>query len=559
MARIGDILLKKGKVTQQQLKLALREQQRTRERLGPILIRLGMVSEKTISRVIAESSDVAFVDLVHTQIDPAAVNLVDGDLARRFILMPISFVNDTLQLAMANPNDFTAIDTVSRTTGMDIKSYAADRDEILKTIDAYYDIDDTLEKEIDDLIASASGGAGLGEATLEYPITKLVDLFILKGVRKSATDIHISAEGKFIRVSYRIDGILRSDNILPLALHSALVTRIKIESGMDIAEHRLPQDGGMSFDFLGRAVDIRVASAPSIHGENLTLRILDSGNVALKLDRLGLSADEQIQIRRLSLITHGMVLMAGPTGTGKTTTLYSMLKQINALERNVLTIEDPVEYELPTIKQTQLNIAAGLTFEKAIRHFLRQDPDVLLVGEIRDLETARAAFQAAMTGHLVLSTLHTNNATATVPRLMDLGIEPYYISSTLRAVIAQRLVRLLCNECKEAYGPAIEGSAAEYEKEIALYGLSGWNREGKTIYRAKGCNTCNHTGYMGRTGIFEILEINPEIIRSISSEFNAEFLEEIATRHGMTTLRDAGLGKVLAGVTSLDEMIRVTL
>ena len=559
MALIGDILIKEGKVTQQQLELALREQKRTRELLGAVLIRLGMVSEKTMSRIMADSSDIAFVDVAHTQIDPAAVNLVDGDLARRFIFMPISFVNNTLQLAMDNPNDVTAIDTVSRTTGVDIEAFAADRNEILETIDVYYDIAETLEKEIDDLIASASGGAGLGEAALEAPVTKLVDLFIFKGLRKSATDIHISSEEKSIRISYRIDGILQSDTILPLALHSALITRIKIQSGMNIAEQRLPQEGGMSFDFLGRTVDIRVASAPSINGENMALRLLDRGNVALELDRIGLSPEEQVQIRRLSLIPYGMVLMAGPTGAGKTTTLYSMLKQINALEKNVLTIEDPVEYELPTIKQTQLNITAGLTFEKAIRHFLRQDPDILLVGEIRDLETARTAFQAAMTGHLVLSTVHTNNATATIPRLMDLGIERYYIASTVRAVVAQRLVRRLCNACKEAYGPAIEETAADYHKEIGLYGLPDWNKEGTTLYRAKGCDKCNHTGYMGRTGIFEIFEVSPEISRALAGEFNSESLEEIAVSQGMTTLRDAGLGKVLAGVTSLEEVIRVTL
>jgi len=551
MALIGEILLKEKLVTQQQLNTVLREQKRTKELLGSILVRLGIVTEKTLSRVIASSSDISYVDLKHVQIDPAAVQLVDVALARRFTMMPIFLVNNTLHVAIDNPNDVVAIDTLSRITGMNVESYASDRIDILESIEVYYNIGTSIDVEIDKHVTSAMGRGVLGDEEREAPIAKLIDLFLVKGLRKSATDVHISSEQKSVRVSYRVDGILQSDSILPMELQTSLVTRIKIMSGMNIAEQRLPQEGSMNFTFMGRSVDIRTATSPSINGENLALRLLDKGNVALDLDRIGLNPDEQAKIRRLALIPHGMVLMAGPTGSGKTTTLYSILKEINALEKNILTIEDPVEYVLPMVKQTQLNVQAGLTFEKAIRHFLRQDPDILLVGEIRDLETAKIAFQAAMTGHLIFSTIHTNNASATMARLRDLGIDLYYIPTTIRAVVAQRLIRRLCKACREEYVPE--------EAELKRYGLSGWKGSGKSLFKAKGCEKCNHSGYLGRSGIFEIFEITPEISQAILDNASSDMLENIARASGMVTLRESGLQKVVEGITSLEEVIRVTL
>jgi len=552
MALLGEVLLKEGVVTEQQLNSALREQKRTKELLGTILVRFGIVSEKALAKIMASSSDIAYMDLTQVQIDPAAVHLVDGAIARRFTLMPMSLVNEVLHVAMDNPNDFVGIDTLSRAVGLDVECYASDRTDILEAIELYYDITTSLETEIDKLVAATMGGGlDLGEDAMEAPISKLIDLFIRKGLRKLATDVHIAAEEKSVRVSYRVDGILQSDTVLPIGLHASFVTRTKIMSGMNIAEQRLPQEGSMTFDFLGRIVDIRTATSPSINGENIALRLLDKGNVALDIASIGLSPDEQAQIRRLTLIPHGMILLAGPTGSGKTTTLYSVLKGVNALEKNILTIEDPVEYKLPMIKQTQLNVAAGLTFQTAIRHFLRQDPDILLVGEIRDLETAQIAFQAAMTGHLVFSTIHTNNASATMARLRDLGIDLYYIPSTLRAVIAQRLIRRLCRSCREKYIPD--------HTELANYGLSGWEWSKEEIYRAGGCDKCNHTGYLGRIGIFEILEITPNISMAISDNASSVMLEDIARSNGMITLRESGLKKVLQGSTSLEEVIRVTL
>ena len=551
MALLGEILIKEGMVTKQQLTIALREQKRTKELLGSVLVRLGIVTEKTLSRIIASTSDIAYVDLKQTQIDPSAVQLVDQALARRFTLMPMSIVTDTLHVAIDNPNDVVAIDSLSRATGFDVESYAADRTDILEAIEFYYDVGASIDDQIDKHVVAAMGGGALGDEEMETPVAKLIDLFLNKGLRKSATDVHISSEQKSIRVSYRVDGILQSDSILPKALHSPFVTRIKIMSGMNIAEQRIPQEGTMDFVFMGRTVDIRTATSPSINGENISLRLLDKGSVALDLGRLGMTPSEQAKIRRFALIPHGMVLMAGPTGSGKTTTLYSILKEVNALEKNVLTIEDPVEYELPMIKQTQLNVQAGLTFDKAIRHFLRQDPDILLVGEIRDLETAKTVFQAAMTGHLVFSTIHTNTAAATVARLRDLGIDLYYIPTTVRAVIAQRLIRRLCKACKEEYVPSLS--------ELEEYGLSGWEGGKKKLYRAKGCDKCNHTGYLGRSGIYEIFEITPEISQAISEGASSDLLEKMARSKGMMTLRESGLDKVILGLTSLEEVIRVTL
>jgi type II secretory ATPase GspE/PulE/Tfp pilus assembly ATPase PilB-like protein len=432
-----------------------------------------------------------------------------------------------------------------------VEPFASDPEDIVERIDFYYRRGLTLDDEIDKAINAAMGG-GMDHDGKNSPTSGLIDLIISKGLRKSATDVHFAPEYKSLRVSYRVDGILQSDTILPIALHTPIVTRLKILSNMNIAEQRLPQEGSMSIDFLGRSIDIRTASSPGVKGEAIALRILDKGNVALGLGHLGLNPEEEAVIQRLSKLPHGMVLMAGPTGSGKTTTLYSILKGINALEKNILTIEDPVEYELPMIKQTQLNDQAGFTFEVAIRHFLRQDPDILLIGEIRDLVTAKTAFQAAMTGHLVFSTIHTNSAASTVARLLDLGVENYFIPSTVRAIVAQRLIRRLCTKCREQYTPE--------QAELKEYGLqNGWNPAGKPIFKPTGCEMCGYTGYLGRTGIFEIFNVSPSISKGISDKAPADELERIAIKEGMKTLRDSGLEKAIKGETSLEEVIRVTV
>ena len=551
MARLGDALIKQKILTQQQLELVLKEQKRTKELLGEIVVRLGFASRKDLSKAVAKNSDLSFVDLKSMNIDSAAVKLVDSKMARDSFLIPFSIVGDVLYVAMDNPNDIRAIDTIAKTTGFEVETFASDKEEILNAINLYYDIGENFDDEVEKNVLAAMDGSIMAEGEVNPPIVRLVDLFIAEGLRRSATDIHISPEEKAVRISYRVDGILQNANILPKGLHSSIVTRVKILGSMDIAEQRLPQEGGMNFEFMDREVDIRVSTSPSTNGENIVLRLLDKGNVALELEHLGLSGQKKKIVERLSNLPHGIVLVAGPTGSGKTTTLYSILKEINTFEKNVLTIEDPVEYELPMVKQAQINETAGFTFERAIKHFLRQDPDVILVGEIRDLNTARTAFQAAMTGHLVFSTIHTNNAVATIARLLDLGVENYFISATVRAIIAQRLVRKLCKECKKEYVPG--------PSELEYYGLEKWSGAGQKIFKAGKCKLCNNTGYIGRVGIFEIMEVKSAISQGITDKIASAQLQKLAQSKGMETLREAGLRRVLDGSLSLKELARVTI
>ncbi len=551
MARLGDALIDQNILSKQQLELALKEQKRTKELLGEIVVRLGFASRKDLSKAVAKSSGLSFVELKGLKIDTSILKTIESHIARKYYLIPFSIVDEVLYVAMDNPNDIRAIDEITRTTGFEVESFAADKEEILGAINLYYDIGESFDDEVEKNVSAALAGGAIAEGEVNPPIVRLVDLFIAEGLRRSATDLHISPEERAVRISFRVDGILQNANILPKKLHPAIVTRIKIIGAMDIAEQRLPQEGAMDFTFMDREVDIRISTSPSTNGENIVLRLLDKGNVALDLEHLGLSGQRKKIIKRLSNLPHGIVLVAGPTGSGKTTTLYSILKEINTFEKNVLTIEDPVEYELHMVKQAQINETAGFTFERAIRHFLRQDPDVILVGEIRDFKTAKTAFQAAMTGHLVLSTIHTNNAVATIARLLDLGVENYFISATIRAIIAQRLVRKLCKACKQEYIPD--------NAELEYYGLQNWSGAGKKIFKPGKCKLCNDTGYIGRVGIFEILEISPEVSLGITDKVAPAHLEKMAQEKGMETLREAGLKKVLEGTLSLQELSRVTI
>ena len=549
MKLLGEVLVEEGIVDPQQLELGLQEQRRTGELLGNVLVRLGIVTRKELSRAMAYTSDLPFVDLKHTHIDPNSIKLVPKDLAKKYKLIPFGLQDNMLRVAMDNPNDVVAIDTLRRMTRKVIEIWAADLESVMEMIEIYYDVGTSINQEIDKNVAAAvAGGIAAGETA--PPIIRIIELLLIKALREGATDVHITPEEAITRVSYRIDGILRRGVLLPKQLHTALATRIKVMSSLNIAEQRLPQEGNISFEFSGRSIDIRSSTSPSDDGENLVLRILDKANIILGLDHLGLMEENKATIRRLASKPHGIVLASGPTGSGKTTTLYSMLREINALEKNILTIEDPIEYRLPLIKQTQVNEQAGLTFSRAIRHFLRQDPDVILVGEIRDLETVKIAFQAAMTGHLVLSTIHTNDATSTIARLLDLGVEPYLIPTSLRAVVAQRLIRRVCEECSEEYVPNRE--------ELEFYGLTNWEGAGQSIRKAKGCEACDKTGYRGRTGVFEIMEVTPHISKMISNKVSADVLQIEAEKEGMLTMRVDGLRKVLTGITTLEEVFRLT-
>lgn len=549
MKRLGEILLEKKALSPQKLDLALQEQKRTNELLGDVLIRLGVLTRKDLSVIIAKESGFSFIDLRAQEIDHKIVELVSKKIANKFRLMPFEFDDDTIKVAMENPNDVIAVDALRRITMRDVEVFVSDFESIMEVIGIYYEVG-SIENEIDRNVAAALAG-GFAEGEENPPIIKLIELFIIKAITAVSTDIHLSPQEMATRLSYRIDGILRTGSILPKQIHTALVTRIKVMSGLNIAEQRLPQDGNITFKFSGRGVDLRVSTSPCDHGENVVIRVLDKANITLGMGHLGLNAKDRASVHKLTMKPHGIVLSAGPTGSGKTTTLYSMLKEVNAMEKNVLTIEDPIEYHLPLIKQTQVNEQTGLTFAKAIRHFLRQDPDIILVGEIRDLETAKIAFQAAMTGHLVLSTLHTNDAASSIARLMDLGVEPYLIPSSLRAVIAQRLVRKICSNCIESYVPS--------EEEIRLYGLKDWKERKhiRRLKRGKGCPKCDGTGYKGRVGIFEILELTPEISQLILQRVSSDQILAEAIRLGMHTIKEDGLDRVIEGVTTLEELFRL--
>lgn len=546
MALLGEVLLKNKMVSHEKLVVALEEQKRTGELMGDVLVRLGIVSAKDLAKAMALSSDIPFIDLKHTAIDPAVISSVPKKIAKKFKLVPFAEDGDSFRVAMDNPNDVMALDTLRSLIGKTIEIYAADLQSINETIEMYYELEAaSLEEEIDRNIQAAMSG-GLAEGEVTAPIVRLIELILIVAIRDNATDVHITPEERASRISYRIDGILRSSTILPKRLQLPVVNRLKIMSGMDIAEQRLPQEGNTLFAFSGRDVDIRTSTSPCLHGENVVLRILDKSSLVLGLGHLGLDEDNQRTVQRLVNKPHGIVLSAGPTGSGKTTTLYSVLREVNALEKNVLTIEDPIEYKLALIKQTQVNEQAGLTFSEAIRHFLRQDPDIILIGEIRDLETAKIAMQAALTGHLVLSTIHTNDAATTIPRLIDLGVEPYMIPTTLRAVIAQRLLRRICSNCMEDYQPT--------DKELSIYGLVDW--QGRTLKRGTGCYKCLNRGYQGRIGVFEILEVTPSISKLISEKASADIIMQEAKQEGMLSLKDDGLNKVEQGITTLEELFR---
>ncbi|NOX25154.1 MAG: Flp pilus assembly complex ATPase component [Deltaproteobacteria bacterium] len=550
MALLGEILLKNNVVTTQTLGVALSEQKRTGELMGDVLVRLGFISQTDLSKALAIASDIQFVDLQQTAIDPEAINTITKETAKKFNVVPFAITDGRLQVAMDNPNDIIALDTLRHETGMAVDIFAADILRIADTIEMYYEVGFSLGDEIDANIRAAMGGA-MVEGENQAPIIRLVDLFIINAIRDTATDLHITPEEKSTRISYRIDGILQSSFVLPKQLHLPIINRVKIISGMDIAENRLPQGGSINFAFINRHIDIRCSSTPCSHGENLVLRILDKASAVLDLKYLGLDQTKLNTIEQEIIRPHGIILACGPTGAGKTTTLYSILRRVNALEKNVLTIEDPIEYNLPLIKQTQVNESAGLTFSMAIKYFLRQDPDIILVGEIRDLETAQIAMQAAMTGHLVLSTLHTNDAAAAIPRLLNLGVESFLIPSTLRSVISQRLARKVCRNCAVDYRPAAD--------ELAQYDLpEDWLAADQSIKKAVGCDKCGDTGYRGRTGVFEILKMSAAISALISQKSSSDIIMRQAVHDGMKTIREDGLSKVLAGLTSLEEIFRIT-
>jgi type II secretory ATPase GspE/PulE/Tfp pilus assembly ATPase PilB-like protein len=547
-SRFLDIIRENENVIEGKLKTAWQQRQRTNEHILEVVIDLQVLPRRPATRYYAESLGVPFKELFTESVNPEAVQLLDKNFAEENKVVAYDLDEDgSLHIACYDSGDIKLLAKIRNKTRRNVVPCIADLENISQVLGEIYDESEAFDRGIEKNIAAAQAGV-LAKGEIDPPFIRLVDLFIKKGIAEKATDIHFSPDTKATHIAYRLDGIMMPAYVLPKELHTSLVTRIKVLAGLNIAEQRKAQDGGINFSYSGRTVDIRVSTSPTDVGENAVLRLLDSGSVVMGLENLGFSRKDHDAIMALSEKPHGIVLSAGPTGSGKTTTLYSILGSLDALERNILTIEDPIEYRVPYIKQSQVNVKAGHTFAAAIRTFLRQDPDVILVGEIRDLETAHIAFQAAMTGHLVFSTVHTNDAASSIARLLDLGVEPYLIPSCLRAVMAQRLVRRVCTRCCEEYYFT--------EDEISLYGLLSYGISSEL--RGRGCQYCAERGYKGRIGIIEILHVSPNVSKLILEKTSSDQIEYVARSEGMVTMREDGLDKVKRGITTVSEVLRVT-
>ena len=551
---IGQLLKELGYVTEEQIQVALEVQRIRRGLLGEILIELGFVSPKEIAEAIAYQSGKPYIDLSQYKPSKDALLVLDKNIAKQLEVLPFDISETSLKVAMANPYDINAIDIIKRRSGKELEIYVSDKETIVKFVEIYYFLlENPIEEKIKEILSK-----NIEEITAEVP--RLVNLILDHAIIDRATDIHISPENIASHIFFRIDGIMRHYYAIPKEIHTAVVSRIKVLANLDIAEQRLPQDGAFTHTFFEEEYDLRVSTIPTAYGENVVLRVLSKNLSLFNLKSLGFEEDVLLSLEEQFTKPQGIVLVTGPTGSGKTTTLYAALRKINALERNILTVEDPVEYRFPFIKQTQVNEKAGYTFARAIRHFLRQDPDVILIGEIRDEETAEMAMRASITGHLVLSTLHTNDSVSAIPRLIDMGIKDYMVASGVTAITAQRLVRKICTFCKEEKNiSAIELKKYGFQEEIIkkYTNLEDINDE-IYIWYGKGCEHCRNTGYLGRTVIIELLLIDEEIADMIVQGHTPLAIKQKAREKGMRTLKEDGLIKVLKGITTPEEVKRVT-
>ncbi|MCM8800670.1 MAG: Flp pilus assembly complex ATPase component TadA [Candidatus Omnitrophica bacterium] len=544
---LENLLLSSGLVSPEDLAQAVDETKKLKRPLEKIIIDRHLLTRASLYETIAQHLGFSYVNLENLQPNEELIKIMPMDLARQTQSIPIMIENGKLHIAMVDPTDLYYVDRIQLHTNMPLEIYLSSPEEIKEAQNKLYSERKITKDFLDDLKAKTSseskGTAGEGSTVIQ-----LVDLIIAQAVRDRASDIHIEPEQEITRIRFRIDGILHEIPSPPKEWESAIISRIKVLAGMDIAESRIPQDGHFQAKFEDRIIDFRVSTIPTVYGENLVMRLLDTASVMIGIEKLGFSTYEELK-RFESIISkpYGIILSTGPTGSGKTTTLYSSLMRINTIDRNIVTIEDPVEYRLGLIRQIQVNPKAGITFANGLRSILRQDPDVIMVGEIRDLETAIISIQAALTGHLVLSTLHTNDAPSAVTRLVNMGVEPYLISACLIGVMAQRLVRVICDNCKEPYTP----SKALLER----WGLSG--KENLILYRGRGCEQCRGTGYKGRTGIFELMIIDDELREMIISQASTVALRKKAQEKGMRLLAEDGVSKVLAGITTIEEVARV--
>jgi type IV pilus assembly protein PilB len=543
------MLLEEGLLTRDQLDQAVSLQTESGLPLGRVLVDEGLIEEAELVKILARQIGLEYVDLSDTQIDPAAAALVPDYLADRYSAVPIGFNEDgKLMVAMADPANVLAIDDLRSVSGYEIVPKVATRsgvEDAIRRLGSFgSDVADLAELAVGD-IDDAADIEGIEAAVDEAPVVKLMNTLITRGVNERASDIHIEPGEKDLRVRFRIDGVLSEVMSTPRAIANAVVSRLKIMADLNIAERRVPQDGRVSLRVSGKPIDLRVATLPTMYGEKVVLRILDKSDSVAKLEDLGFLDYSLERFETSYTKPYGAILVTGPTGSGKTTTLYSALAVLNQPSVNIITVEDPVEYRLNGIAQVQVNRKAGLLFSTALKSILRSDPDIVLVGEIRDSETAQIAVEAALTGHLVMSTLHTNDAASSIGRLIEMGVEPYLVSSALDCILAQRLARRLCDKCKVAYTAS--------KDELATLGLE----ESMDIHRAEGCASCANTGYRGRLAINEVMLVSEEIQRMAVDHRPSDEIKRMAVEQGMTTLREDGLEKVRLGLTTLDEVIRV--
>jgi type IV pilus assembly protein PilB len=549
---LGEMLIAAGLLTPEQLENALQEQKNKGGRIGTLLKTLKYVTEEEIIKVLGSQMGIPHLSLENIMIDQDILKEIPETTARRFQVFPISKRGKILTLAMADPLNVFAIDDIKKMTDLEVQAVVSTENDIARTIERFYGINSSLHEALKDVqpqfqtLNDLDGKTRLDNLVEDAPVIKLVNSIILQAVQEGASDIHIEPDNDTIRIRFRVDGLLREVMQSTKNLHAGLCSRVKVMASLDISEKRISQDGRIQMALGGKEIDIRVNTLPTIFGEKIVLRILDKGTLFLSMEALGFSAAGLGKFSKLLKMPYGLILVTGPTGSGKTTTLYAALNQINSMDKNIVTIEDPVEYQLKRINQVQVNTKAGVLFSTGLRNILRQDPDIVMVGEIRDKETAAIAVQAALTGHLVLSTLHTNDASSSIARLMDMGIEPFLISSAILGILAQRLVRKVCAQCKEDFSPP-----PEVIKEFHL-------SSDASFMRGKGCSACRQTGYKGRTGIYELLQMDDPIRRLIISKTISSEISSLAKKSGMENMRQHGLAKVLAGETTLEEVLRVT-
>jgi len=556
---LGDQLVASGLLMDVQLQLAQREQQRSGGRLPNILVQLGFVCPEKLAEFLGHQAGSSAINLNETAIDRNVLSLVPMDVARRCVSMPVSRRNGTLTVALADPFDVNAVDTLRQVTGLGIEIVTAPERDILNCLELYYTHGDTIGESIDKVLDLKDQQKiqsleevlnRMANKDEDAPVIRVVRQIITRAVNNRASDIHFEPEERMMRVRTRIDGVLYQDVLIPKAMQSAVTTRMKILAELDLAETRAPQDGRANIMVGGRQVDLRVSSLPTSHGENVVARILDPSGQVLDLPSLGFNREIETQFREVVDKPYGVVLVTGPTGSGKTTTLYAVLKQVSTMDVSTFTLEDPIEYRMPLVRQTQIHEEAGLTFSNGLRALLRQDPDIILVGETRDTETAQLMVRAALTGHLVFSTLHTNDAPGAIPRLIDMGVDPFLLPASLLAVLAQRLVRTICPHCKEEVN--------DPERIFAQSKLEPPAGQPLQLWRGAGCPACNQSGYKGRVGIYELMTLDERFHDPIIRRAGAPEFLRLAQERGMKTMLEDGLLKATQGITTIEELLRVT-